>query len=97
MADRPDLPRCHETLGISLMALSRYEEAEAHLQLATVSPDFAARAYGQLARLAWLLGRTADAHAYAREGLDADPTDGNCHAWYARTRPTAASDHGHPG
>ncbi|MFD6277617.1 polysaccharide pyruvyl transferase family protein [Streptomyces sp. NPDC060209] len=87
VADRPDLPRCHETLGISLMALSRYEEAEAHLLLATVSPDFAARAYGQLARLAWLLGRTAEAHAYAREGLDANPTDGNCRAWYVRTRP----------
>ncbi|MEU8705136.1 tetratricopeptide repeat-containing glycosyltransferase family protein [Streptomyces sp. NPDC048565] len=85
VADRPDLPRCHETLGISLMALSRYEEAEAHLLLATVSPDFAARAYGQLARLAWLLGRTSQARAYALEGLDADPTDGNCRAWYART------------
>ncbi|MET7370149.1 tetratricopeptide repeat-containing glycosyltransferase family protein [Streptomyces sp. NPDC005566] len=84
--DRPDLPRCHETLGICLMALSRYEEAEAHLLLATVSPDFAARAYGQLARLAWLLGRTRDAHGYAREGLDADPTDANCRAWYVRTR-----------
>lgn len=89
VADRPDLPRCHETLGISLMALSRHEEAEAHLLLATVSPDFAARAYGQLARLAWLLGRDEDAHAYAREGLDADPADGNCHAWYVRTRPVA--------
>ncbi|MFH8756763.1 polysaccharide pyruvyl transferase family protein [Streptomyces atroolivaceus] len=87
VADRPDLPRCHETLGISLMALSRYEEAEAHLLLATVSPDFAARAYGQLARLAWLLGRTEEAHAYAREGIDADPTDGNCHAWFVRTSP----------
>ncbi|WP_405692811.1 polysaccharide pyruvyl transferase family protein [Streptomyces sp. NBC_01185] len=94
VAGRPDLPRCHETLGISLMALSRYEEAEAHLLLATVSPDFAARAYGQLARLAWLLGREADAHAYAREGLDADPTDGNCHAWYARTRPAPAAPGG---
>ncbi|WP_329208080.1 tetratricopeptide repeat protein [Streptomyces sp. NBC_00683] len=83
--DRPDLPRCHETLGICLMALSRYEEAEAHLLLATVSPDFAARAYGQLARLAWLLGRTRDAHGYARDGLDADPTDANCRAWYVRT------------
>lgn len=90
VADRPDLPRCHETLGISLMALSRYEEAEAHLLLATVSPDFAARAYGQLARLAWLLGRTEDARDYAREGIDADPTDANCHAWYARTNPGAA-------
>ncbi|AEN11971.1 MULTISPECIES: polysaccharide pyruvyl transferase family protein [unclassified Streptomyces] len=91
VADRPDLPRCHETLGICLMALSRYEEAEAHLLLATVSPDFAARAYGQLARLAWLLGRTEDAHRYARDGLDADPSDTNCHAWYVRTRPVAAA------
>ncbi|MFF2732508.1 polysaccharide pyruvyl transferase family protein [Streptomyces sp. NPDC058008] len=90
VAGRPDLPRCHETLGVSLMALSRYEEAEAHLLLATVSPDFAARAYGQLARLAWLLGRTEDARAYAAEGLDADPTDGNCHAWYVRTAPSPA-------
>ncbi|MFI6119917.1 polysaccharide pyruvyl transferase family protein [Streptomyces sp. NPDC051064] len=94
VADRPDLPRCQETLGISLMALSRYEEAEAHLLLATVSPDFAARAYGQLARLAWLLGRTEDAAAYAREGLDADPTDGNCHAWYVRTRSAGAPAQG---
>ncbi|WP_329040159.1 polysaccharide pyruvyl transferase family protein [Streptomyces sp. NBC_00178] len=94
VADRPDLPRCHETLGTSLMALSRYEEAEAHLLLATVSPDFAARAYGQLARLAWLLGRTEDAHAYAREGLDADPADGNCHAWYVRTRSAEAGAEG---
>ncbi|MEV5160076.1 polysaccharide pyruvyl transferase family protein [Streptomyces sp. NPDC053728] len=85
--DRPDLPRCHETLGICLMALSRYEEAEAHLLLATVSPDIAARAYGQLARLAWLTGRDEDAHTYAREGLDADPADGNCHAWHVRTSP----------
>ncbi|MER5555125.1 polysaccharide pyruvyl transferase family protein [Streptomyces sp. NPDC002793] len=94
VADRPDLPRCHETLGISLMALSRYEEAEAHLLLATVSPDFAARAYGQLARLAWLQGRDEDAHAYAREGLDADPADGNCHAWHVRTRQAEAPDQG---
>jgi tetratricopeptide (TPR) repeat protein len=96
VADRPDLPRCHETLGISLMALSRYEEAEAHLLLATVSPDYAARAFGQLARLAWLLGRTEDARAYAREGLDADPADANCHAWYVRTSPVPAPAGGHP-
>lgn len=97
VADRPDLPRCHETLGTSLMALSRYEEAETHLLLATVSPDFAARAYGQLARLAWLLGRTEDARDYALEGLDADPADANCHAWYVRTRsgtvPASAGAH----
>ncbi|OWA24348.1 polysaccharide pyruvyl transferase [Streptomyces sp. CS057] len=85
VAGRPDLPRCHETLGVCLMALSRYEEAETHLLLATASPDFAPRAFGQLARLAWLLGRTEDARGYALAGLDADPTDANCRAWYART------------
>ncbi|MFH8396983.1 polysaccharide pyruvyl transferase family protein [Streptomyces anulatus] len=85
VAGRPDLPRCHETLGVCLMALSRYEEAETHLLLATASPDFAPRAFGQLARLAWLLGRTEDARGYALAGLEADPTDANCRAWYART------------
>ncbi|WP_122615891.1 polysaccharide pyruvyl transferase family protein [Streptomyces sp. Tu 4128] len=86
VADRLDAPRCHETLGVCLMALSRYDEAEAHLLLAAASPDTAPRAFAQLARLAWLRGRDADAHAYAREGLDADPTDAGCHAWYVRTR-----------
>ncbi|UIZ14997.1 polysaccharide pyruvyl transferase family protein [Streptomyces sp. R527F] len=85
VADRPDLPRCHETLGVCLMALSRYEEAETHLLLATASPDFAPRAYGQLARMAWLLGRTENARGYALAGLESDPTDANCRAWYART------------
>ncbi|MEV7907023.1 CDC27 family protein [Streptomyces anulatus] len=85
VAGRPDLPRCHETLGVCLMALSRYEEAETHLLLATASPDFAPRAFGQLARLAWLLGRSEDARGYALAGLEADPTDANCRAWYART------------
>ncbi|MEU8095965.1 tetratricopeptide repeat protein [Streptomyces rubiginosohelvolus] len=85
VAGRPDLPRCHETLGVCLMALSRYEEAETHLLLATASPDFAPRAYGQLARLAWLLGRTEDARGYALAGLESGPTDANCRTWYART------------
>ncbi|WP_258044780.1 tetratricopeptide repeat protein [Streptomyces sp. SM11] len=85
VAGRPDLPRCHETLGVCLMALSRYEEAETHLLLATASPDFAPRAFGQLARLAWLLGRTEEARGYALAGLESDPTDANCRAWYART------------
>lgn len=91
VAGRPDLPRCHETLGVCLMALSRYEEAETHLLLATASPDFAPRAYGQLARLAWLLSRTEDARGYALAGLESDPTDANCRAWYARTSEMAAA------
>ncbi|MEI7033133.1 polysaccharide pyruvyl transferase family protein [Streptomyces pratensis] len=92
IAGRPDLPRCHETLGVCLMALSRYEEAETHLLLATASPDFAPRAFGQLARLAWLLGRTEDARGYALAGLETDPTDANCRAWYARTSEPGVRD-----
>ncbi|WP_432080345.1 polysaccharide pyruvyl transferase family protein [Streptomyces sp. WAC 04229] len=94
VADRLDAPRCHETLGVCLMALSRYDEAEAHLLLAAASPDVAPRAFAQLARLAWLRGRETDAHAYAREGLDADPTDAGCHAWYVRTRPDGPDTEG---
>ncbi|MEU7467384.1 polysaccharide pyruvyl transferase family protein [Streptomyces sp. NPDC044984] len=89
VGDRLDAPRCQETLGVCLMALSRYDEAEAHLLLAAASPDVAPRAFAQLARLAWLCGREADAHAYARDGLEADPTDAGCHAWYVRTRAKA--------
>ncbi|MFJ6613152.1 polysaccharide pyruvyl transferase family protein [Streptomyces sp. NPDC091289] len=92
VAGRPDLPRCHETLGVCLMALSRYEEAETHLLLATASPDFAPRAFGQLARLAWLLGRTEDARGYALAGLESDPTDANCRAWYTRTTESGIPD-----
>lgn len=92
VAGRPDLPRCHETLGVCLMALSRYAEAETHLLLATASSDFAPRAFGQLARLAWLLGRAEDARGYALAGLGVDPTDANCRAWYARTAEPAAAE-----
>jgi tetratricopeptide (TPR) repeat protein len=89
LGDRLDAPRCQETLGLCLMALSRYDEAEARLLLAAASPDVAPRAFAQLARLAWIRGRDEDAHAYAREGLEADPTDAGCHAWFVRTRPGA--------
>ncbi|MER5947303.1 CDC27 family protein [Streptomyces sp. NPDC001904] len=92
--DRADAPRCHETLGLCLMALSRYAEAETHLLLAAASPDTAPRAFAQLARLAWLCGREADAHAYARQGLTADPTDAGCHSWYVRTREEARAEPG---
>lgn len=95
LGDRLDAPRCHETLGLCLMALSRYDEAETHLLLAGASPDVAPRAFAQLARLAWLLGREEDAHAYARQGLDADPTDAGCHAWSVRTV-AASSEQGAP-
>ncbi|WP_121719962.1 polysaccharide pyruvyl transferase family protein [Streptomyces sp. E2N171] len=94
VGDRLDAPRCQETLGVCLMALSRYAEAEARLLLAAASPDVAPRAYSQLARLAWILGRDEDARRYALEGLDADPTDAGCHAWQVRTRPERAAADG---
>jgi tetratricopeptide (TPR) repeat protein len=87
VAGDADRPRCHETLGVCLMALSRYDEAETHFLLAAADPDAAPRAFGQLARLAWLRGRDDAAHAHAREGLDADPTDATCHALHRRTLP----------
>ncbi|GAA2550558.1 MULTISPECIES: polysaccharide pyruvyl transferase family protein [Streptomyces] len=96
VGDRLDAPRCQETLGVCLMALSRYDEAEARLLLAAASPDVAPRAFAQLARLAWLCGREEDAHAYAREGLDADPTDAGCHSWYVRTRPEGPREQPEP-
>ncbi|MET8895281.1 polysaccharide pyruvyl transferase family protein [Streptomyces albogriseolus] len=94
VGDRLDAPRCQETLGVCLMALSRYAEAEARLLLAAASPDVAPRAYAQLARLAWILGRDEDARRYALEGLEADPTDAGCHAWHVRTRPDRATSGG---
>ncbi|MFK0060124.1 polysaccharide pyruvyl transferase family protein [Streptomyces werraensis] len=98
VGDRLDAPRCQETLGVCLMALSRYAEAEARLLLAAASPDVAPRAYAQLARLAWILGRDEDARRYALQGLDADPTDAGCHAWHVRTRAEEeqAEDGGEP-
>ncbi|GAA1914763.1 hypothetical protein GCM10009716_25260 [Streptomyces sodiiphilus] len=79
--------RLQEALGAALMALSRHEEAETHLLLATADPAVAARAYGRLAQLAWLRGKDGTAHGYAREGLDADPTDRTCRTMLGRTRP----------
>ncbi|MFI7278053.1 polysaccharide pyruvyl transferase family protein [Streptomyces sp. NPDC049879] len=88
-AGDPRRARNHEALGSALMALSRYPEAETHLLVATAHPVVAPRAFAQLARLAWLHGRDTDAHRYARQGLDADPTDPGCRALHARTLPGA--------
>ncbi|MET7641063.1 tetratricopeptide repeat-containing glycosyltransferase family protein [Streptomyces sp. NPDC005438] len=79
-----DQPRFHETLGSALMALSRHEEAETHLLLASASPQVAPRAFSQLARLAWLRGEDERARHYAGEGLDAEPVNRTCRALYVR-------------
>ncbi|MGH3312447.1 MAG: polysaccharide pyruvyl transferase family protein [Streptomyces sp.] len=88
VATDADRPRCHLVLGTSLMAMSRYDEAEIHLLLASAAPEIAGEAYGQLARLAWVRGADDTAHAYAGEGLDADPTHVGCRIMHRRTLPT---------
>ncbi|WP_461030375.1 polysaccharide pyruvyl transferase family protein, partial [Streptomyces sparsus] len=79
---RADQPRFHETLGSALMAVSRYEEAETHLLLATAAPHTAAKAFSRLARLAWLRGDHTTARGRARSGLDAEPVNRTCRALY---------------
>ncbi|MFW6721558.1 polysaccharide pyruvyl transferase family protein [Streptomyces sp. MAR4 CNY-716] len=77
---RADQPRFHDTMGTALMAVSRYDEAETHLLLAAASPELAPKAFSQLARLAWLRGDEERSKTYAREGLDAEPTNRTCRA-----------------
>ncbi|WP_340560893.1 glycosyltransferase [Streptomyces sp. GSL17-111] len=77
----------HEVLGTALMALSRYEEAEAHLLLATADPKGAAKAYGRLAQLAWTLNDDAAAHRHAAAGLAVEPVNRMCRILHRRTRP----------
>lgn len=73
-------PRFHDAMGAALMAVSRYDEAETHLLLAAAAPELAAKSFSQLARLAWLRGDEERSKAYAREGLDAEPTNRTCKA-----------------
>ncbi|MCZ7431626.1 glycosyltransferase [Streptomyces sp. WMMC1477] len=82
----------HEVLGTALMALSRYEEAEAHLLLATAGPKNAARSYGRLAQLAWTLNDDAAAHRHAAAGLAVEPVSRMCRILHERTRPDTGAD-----
>lgn len=88
-AGDPGRARLQEALGSALMAVSRYDEATTRLLLATADPAVAPRAYVQLTRLAWLRGEDETAHAYARQGLDAEPTDREARTLYRRTLPAA--------
>ncbi|MGP3969528.1 polysaccharide pyruvyl transferase family protein [Streptomyces sp. 6N223] len=92
----PRRARVQEALGSALMAVSRYGEAETHLTLAAADPAVAPRAYLQLARLAWLRGADAEAHAHARRGLDADPTDAALRTIHRRTGPKAPPENAAP-
>ena len=79
-------PRFHETLGRALMAVSRYEEATTHFLLATADPEVAPRAFGRLAKLAWVLGELEASKRYAQQGLTAEPIHRECRA-QARREP----------
>jgi tetratricopeptide (TPR) repeat protein len=95
-AGDPRRARVQEALGSALMAVSRYEEAETHLLLAAADPGVAPRAYAQLARLTWLRGADREAHAHARRGLDADPTDAALRTLHRRTLPKAPPEDAAP-
>lgn len=79
--------RAHEILGQALAAVSRYDEAEAHLLLATADAGTAARSFGRLSGVAWVRGDDKLAHEYAVSGLNADLTDRPCRIAYERTLP----------
>ncbi|MFE4170959.1 glycosyltransferase [Streptomyces sp. NPDC056909] len=64
----------HEVYGHALMSVSRYEEAEAQLLLATSAPNRAATGYSRLAQIAWIHGDDETARSYALDGLSVDPT-----------------------
>lgn len=64
----------HEVFGHALMSVSRYEEAEAQLLLATAAPNRAPTAFARLAQIAWIHGDDTTAHQYAVDGLSVDPT-----------------------
>ncbi|MFE1962832.1 glycosyltransferase [Streptomyces sp. NPDC059479] len=64
----------HEVYGNALMSVSRYEEAEAQLLLATSAPNRAATSYSRLAQIAWIHGDDETARSYALDGLSVDPT-----------------------
>ncbi|MFI8186277.1 glycosyltransferase [Actinacidiphila glaucinigra] len=85
-----DESRSHELLGQALMATSRYEEATAHLLLSTAHAPAAARPFGRLANMAWVLGDNAASREYALAGLNADVSDRACRISYERAEAIAA-------
>ncbi|MFJ9032264.1 polysaccharide pyruvyl transferase family protein [Streptomyces sp. NPDC102274] len=75
----------HEVFGHALMSLSRYEEAEAQLLLATAAPKRAATAFARLAQIAWIHGDDTTAQRHAMNGLSADPTHRGARQMQSRT------------
>ncbi|MGW6238924.1 polysaccharide pyruvyl transferase family protein [Streptomyces sp. NPDC055094] len=80
----------HEVFGHALMSLSRYEEAEAQLLLATAAPKRAATAFARLAQIAWIHGDDTTAQRHAMNGLSADPTHRGARQMQRRTAGASA-------
>ncbi|MGW1541174.1 glycosyltransferase [Streptomyces sp. NPDC002309] len=75
----------HEVYGHALLAVSRYDEAQAQLLLATAAPNRAATAFARLALVSWVHGEDAAAHKHAVQGLTVDPTHRASRIWHQRT------------
>jgi len=86
----------HEVYGNALMSVSRYEEARAHLLLATAAPNRAATAFSRLAQISWVHGDDAGAQKYALAGLGVDPTHRASRIWHQRTVGVPAQSAGSP-
>ncbi|MFJ2648877.1 glycosyltransferase [Streptomyces sp. NPDC087420] len=86
----------HEVYGHALMSVSRYEEAEAQLLLATAAPNRAATAFSRLAQIAWIHNDDTTARDYAMEGLLVDPTHRANRLMRIRTSTVPAQREGAP-
>lgn len=68
----------HATAGPALTAVSDYDAAEVHLMLASMEPELAPTALGQLAELAWIKHDHPRGRAFALAGLALDPSNRIC-------------------
>jgi tetratricopeptide (TPR) repeat protein len=69
----PDQPRAHAELGLALMSLRRFAEAETHLLRALELGQRSAPLHAALAQAASVRGRPADAIRHSRQALQLDP------------------------
>ncbi len=70
----PDLPSAHELLGMTLVELNRWDDADRELAAAVRLDPHAARAFAYLAACEAQLGRAAEAKADAQTALQLDPS-----------------------
>ncbi|HEY6357127.1 MAG TPA: tetratricopeptide repeat protein, partial [Vicinamibacterales bacterium] len=70
----PDLSSAHELLGMTLVDLNRWDEADRELAAAVRLDPHAARAFAYLAACEAQLGRVAEAKADAQTALQLDPS-----------------------